>query len=212
LAAGGAGRHHHGDDAVGWLLGRSPPDQLRRPSPSASRRPSSCLGDGGPSSVLYGPIGSRQVSLAGDSVQSGPVRCSKAWWNVCRNDQLSNQRGSRAEDHSARQCSSGSPAFRTPVGCLLKLLASSGGGWLSPGRRRWGALRRCSSPSISTCSPAANRSSRLSNQTCLPKVTRAGNRSGGSKRRNSCSWALMASSAEELFGDDPLLERVVGVE
>jgi TetR/AcrR family tetracycline transcriptional repressor len=46
----------------------------------------------------------------------------------------------------------------------------------------------------STSRPAVNRSSRLSSQTCSPRATRAGKRSGGSERKNSCSWPLMAAS------------------
>jgi hypothetical protein len=31
-------------------------------------------------------------------------------------------------------------------------------------------------------------------QTCSPRATRAGKRSGGSERKNSCSWVLIAAS------------------
>src|SRR5215218_3481445 len=58
----------------------------------------------------------------------------------------------------------------------------------------WGERRACSSPSTSTWRPAVNRWSRLSTQTCSPRATRAGKRSGGSDRKNSCSWVLIAVS------------------
>src|SRR5215218_8654062 len=59
-----------------------------------------------------------------------------------------------------------------------------------PSAGRWGERRACSSPSTSTWRPAVNRWSRLSTQTCSPRATRAGKRSGGSDRKNSCSWVL----------------------
>src|SRR5512132_4389664 len=63
-----------------------------------------------------------------------------------------------------------------------------------PSAGRWGERRACSSPSTSTWRPAVNRSSRLSTQTCSPRATRAGKRSRGSERKNSCSWVLIAVS------------------
>jgi hypothetical protein len=41
--------------------------------------------------VLYGPVRSSQVRLGRDSVESGLVRFSRAWWNDRENDHLSKQ-------------------------------------------------------------------------------------------------------------------------
>src|SRR4029450_1548948 len=92
-------------------------------------------------------------------------------------------------------------AHRVPLPCIsLSVVCCEGrrlrgvvaGRLLGAGR--WGVLRACSSPSASTWRPALNRSSRLSTQTCSPRATRAGKRSGGRERKNWCSWALMAWS------------------
>src|SRR4029453_15960693 len=45
-----------------------------------------CLGDNCQSSVLYGSVGSGQVRLGGDSVESGLVRLSCGLWNDHEND------------------------------------------------------------------------------------------------------------------------------
>jgi hypothetical protein len=45
-----------------------------------------CLGDNCRYFVLYGPVRSGQVRLGRDSVESGLVRFSRAWWNDCEND------------------------------------------------------------------------------------------------------------------------------
>jgi hypothetical protein len=43
-----------------------------------------CLGDNCQSSGLYGPVGSSQVRLGGDSVEPGLVRCSCGLWMTDR--------------------------------------------------------------------------------------------------------------------------------
>jgi hypothetical protein len=55
--------------------------------------PTSCLGDNCQSSAQTGPVGSRQVRLAGDSGECGLVGCSRAWWNDQQNDHQGKQRG-----------------------------------------------------------------------------------------------------------------------
>src|SRR5215213_8738516 len=55
--------------------------------PLAGLEPAACcLGDNCQSSVLYGSVGSGQVRLGGDSVQSGLLRSSTDWWNDRQND------------------------------------------------------------------------------------------------------------------------------
>jgi hypothetical protein len=62
------------------------PGQARFEYPATSVLFSNCE-----SSVLYGPVRSGQVRLGRDSVESGLVRFSKAWWNDRENDYLSKQ-------------------------------------------------------------------------------------------------------------------------
>jgi hypothetical protein len=60
--------------------------------PLAGLEPATCcLGDNCRYFVLYGPVRSGQVRLGRDSVESGLVRFSKAWWNDRENDHLSKQ-------------------------------------------------------------------------------------------------------------------------
>jgi hypothetical protein len=59
----------------------------------ARRRVRRCLGDNCQSSAQTGPVGSRQVRLAGDSGECGLVGCSRAWWNDQQNDHQGKQRG-----------------------------------------------------------------------------------------------------------------------
>ena len=61
-------------------------------APLAGLEPATCcLGDNCRYFVLYGPVRSGQVRLGRDSVESGLVRLSRAWWNDRENDHLSKQ-------------------------------------------------------------------------------------------------------------------------
>jgi hypothetical protein len=92
-----------------------------------------CLGDDCPSSVLCGPVGSGQARLGGVSAGCGLVRCSRAWWNVHRNDHQC-ERGPGAlrvgcDQDDGRQWSSRLGRRRRSAAARTRTRTSPGTGW-----------------------------------------------------------------------------------